>query len=638
MIKQRTKTLAFRILSFQFLLLSLVFILSFIVTRSLVSKVMIRNIRESLSSIVHENVLLIDAQLDQIMSQSQVLYGLMHVSGNREQTVQSVIDILFSQNMDLTSVCVAYSDESFRQAQANIYLPDSLRHVVSWQIPESGFLTSDWFQIPILTEKPYWSEPWFDALGSKSLISSYSIPLVHEGKIYGVIRMDTHVRNLERIKLPDRLARDGYTFLISQYGTVIAHPADSLVMNYSIFALADEHQDQKLRNIGLQMINGASDFLRFDEDSFIGKNWIYFSPLQSNKWSLAVVVGEKEVFSDMNNLLVLLGITFLLLFIVISLGTYTRTMSIHKPLRSLSDAAAKIGDGDFKAILPSASNVYEIANLTNSFSMMQASLEKYIASLQIITDEKDKIQTEVMFAADVQRKLIPANEPLATPGGELRAYGILQPAGDVGGDLYDYFLWGEKQFCFAIADVSGKGIVAAMTMTMVTSLLRSTVPYNSDPSAIMHALNNFLVKTNLESGMITIVFGIIDLKRGKLNFSNCGHVPIYIRGGNRELRKLHQTHSTALGIFEGITIDSQTIELSPGDQIVLVTDGITEALNSTDEFFGASGLESVLDGLQNPIAETTAKAIFSEVNKHSANTEQSDDITILVIDFLHPAG
>lgn len=636
--KDKTRSLSNRILSFQFYLLGLVFILSVGFTRYFVSRVMIRNIRESLSSIVHENVLFIDSQLNQVMTQSEILHSLIHSSQNRPETLAALTDVLFSQNKDLTSICIAYSDETFDHTEASLYMPDSLGNMSISQLPQASVLTNDWYQIPILTKKPYWSEPWYDALGSKSMVSSYSMPMIHGEKIYGVIRMDTHVRNFEKIKLPKRLASDGYAFLISQYGTIITHPADSLVMNYSVFSLADEHQDQNLRNIGLQMINGASDFIHFDKNTFIGNKWLYFAPLQTNKWSLAVVVGEREVFADMNNLLIFLGITFIFVFVVIALGTYTRTVSILKPLSSLSDAATKIGEGDFGVHLPAPTNVHEIANLTISFSKMQTSLKEYIDSLQIVTDEKDKIHTEVIYASDVQRNLIPSNSSPATTGGELQAYGILEPAGEVGGDLYDYFLWGEKQFFFAIADVSGKGIVAAMTMTMVTTLLRSTVPFNNDPSAILHALNNFLVKTNLESGMITIVFGIIDLRSGKLTFSNCGHVPVYIRSKNREVRKLSHTHATALGVFEGITLDSQSVDLTPGDQIILVTDGITEALNSNDDFFGTAGLESVINEMQNPVAETTAKAIYNAVVKHSGDMPQSDDITILVIDFQHPAG
>ena len=171
-------------------------------------------------------------------------------------------------------------------------------------------------------------------------------------------------------------------------------------------------------------------------------------------------------------------------------------------------------------------------------------------NIRLVTDEKNKILNEVIFASAIQRNLIPKNTGQPLSPDRISSFGILEPAGEIGGDLYDYFLLDQDTYCFAIADVAGKGIVAAMTMTMVTTLLRSIAPGQNQPELILKKVNTFLIENNLESNFVTIILGIIDLTTGRMTFANAGHVPLYIVNPARKLRKYSETHSTALGFLK----------------------------------------------------------------------------------------
>lgn len=636
MFSKNSHTLAFHIIWYIMIFLAVIFLSAILFTRFMVSRVMVRNIRESLSSLVNENVLSIDAQLNKIEQQARSLSMLSaNVFSNRQQ-LYAFLAHMFRENPDLVSAVITKGTDSTGPDGGMQYIFDKSASISSIPLAFEEFETEAWYQIPFYVQSEHWSEPWYDWMGTKSLICSYSYPVMREGRVAGIVRLDTHIQRLRKFRLPMQLQEGGYAFLVSSQGTIVSHPADSLVMNYTIFNIAEEYGDTQLKAIGKNMITGGTEFVQLRKPSFFADKWMYYAPLSSNKWSLAVVVGNKEVFADLSALLITFIVISIITFVVTMLITYSRIITIHKPLRSLTDAARKIGDGDFDAPLPVYGSVYEIEKLTESFSSMQTSLKEYISNLNIVTTEKDKITTEVAFAAAVQRSLLPQNDIPPTEKGELLAFGILEPAGDVGGDLYDYFMIDEHHFCFGVADVLGKGLPAAMTMTMVTTFLRSVAPMHNDPGNILQALNGFLTKNNLESNFITILLGIIDLRNGSLCYSNCGHVPLYLRRNDRELIKYEDTHATALGVFETITIESQCVQLDPGDELVLFTDGITEAMAEDESYFGTLGLEKVLRALQNPKPKTTASAILSEVKRFADPSKNKDDITILVIEFSHP--
>jgi len=627
---------AYRLISFVLLIMIAVYFLINLVIYQVVSELMVRNTREYLRTLVSEHVAHFDGGLQNIASQGRILRSILEDRLLSEEKLHAYLITVIHDNPGLISICVAPSPGIESELPAGIYLsakPGVLEHVM---IAPSSYQYRDWFQIAVLKNASHWGEPWYDELGSKQLVCSFSMPLHRNGRTIGVLRLDTAVRNLQIIELPPRLKTGAYAFIVSNTGTIITHPADSLVMNYSIFNLAEEYDDQTLMTIGKNMISGGSELVKVSGISYFQDQWIYYSQLPSNHWSVAIVVDSSFIFGDMKALLAINLAVSLLGFLVISTVIYLRTLKMHRPLKHIAETAARIGSGDFDAPLADPGGIYEVEQLTQAIEQMKTSLKQYIANLSEVTQEKDKIQSEFMFASEIQHSLVPLNTEDGHVFGGISCHGILNPAGAVGGDLYDYFMVDEHHFCFVIADVVGKGIVAAMTMTMVTTQLRTVSHYNKAPAEILYSLNAFLSGNELESNIITIMLGIIDIRDGSLWFSNCGHVPWYQRKLNHELIKHDQTHSTALGVFPDITIDDQILKLEPGDQIILMTDGVTEAINDAGEYFGSMGIESALSNIQNPSPDVTAITLLAAVETFAASEEGRDDLTILVVEFNHP--
>lgn len=630
---KKNKTLAYQLISFVLTFMLLILLVSILVTRMLYSRVMLDIQLNNMRHLVHERIYLIDGILNKVESLAEITRMMYPNENMSDAQREAMLRNLLLDNPQMHSLCIA--DQVFEGALPQVMYTQRHRFL-KHRIQGTDYRYQDWFQIPYNTGKPYWTEPWVDKEGKGEMVISYSMPLYDRGKITGILRFDIELKYLQELTTNPNHFKMGTSFLVSGTGTLVAHPDLDLVMNQSLFSLAQEYNESSLSRLGEAMIAGESGYIKIGGNSPFKNSWIYYQNIMSNRWSVGVSIEESMLMEDVNLLLLIQTLASILIFLLVGIVVYARALSVSKPLKKLASAADRIGAGDFDVEVPLSDKSQEIDTLSQSFYAMQRSLKEYIQNLRITTEEKDQIRGDVIYASEIQTKLVPKNTEHPLGIKELRAYGILEPAGDIGGDLYDYFMIDEDHFCFVIADVLGKGIVAAMAMTMVSTLLLSIAPYYQSSNELLRELNKFLARNNIESNFVTALLGIIELSSGKLEYSNCGHLPLYIRKMDRSFVKYGHTHSTALGVFENLDIGCDTIHLNIGDEIVLYTDGITEAMNVKEEFLGLKGLEEILRSLPEPNPENTAKSILNQVHDFARGSTHKDDITLLVIDYKHP--
>ncbi len=627
------KTLAYQLISFVLTFMLIIFVTSILLTRTFYSKVMLDVQLNNMRHLGHERIYLIDGILYNVESLAKLARSTMMINEMNDLQRESMLRTLLLDNSQIHSICMA--DKVFEGVPPKTMY--TVRHrFLQRDIQGLNYLYQDWFQIPQNTGKPYWTEPWVDNEGKGEMVISYSIPLYDKGEITGFLRFDIELKYLQELTTDRSSFKIGTTFLVSSTGTLVAHPDLALVMNQSLFSLAQEYKEPSLSSLGEAMISGESGFIKIGGRSPFKNSWIYYQNIMSNHWSVGVSIEESTLMKEVNLILLIQTLTSILIFLLVGVAIYIRALIVSRPLKKLAKAADLIGAGDFDAGIPFSDKSQEIATLSQSFYSMQQSLKGYIQNLRITTEEKNQIRGDVIYASEIQTKLVPNNTEHPLGIKELRAFGILEPAGDIGGDLYDYFMIDEDHFCFVIADVLGKGIVAAMAMTMVSTLLLSIAPYYKSSSELLRELNKFLSRNNIESNFVTALLGVIELSSGKLEYSNCGHLPLYIRRMDRNFVKYAHTHSTALGVFENLDIGSDVIQLNIGDEIILYTDGITEAMDIREEFLGLKGLEEILQSLPMPNPENTAKSILNKVHDFARGSTHKDDITLLVIDYKHP--
>lgn len=244
---------------------------------------------------------------------------------------------------------------------------------------------------------------------------------------------------------------------------------------------------------------------------------------------------------------------------------------------------------------------------------------------------RERLANELQLARELQLSLVPKDFAALTVSRKLAVYGLLEPAWEVGGDIYDCFFLAENRLCFMIGDVSGKGMPAALFMAATRTLFKAQADRETDTAEILNRVNAGLCRGNEATMFVTLFCGILDLDSGELVYSNAGHNPPYLRRGHGELRAMSERHGPALGVLEGVSYGAGRTRLADGDLLFLYTDGVTEAVNASGEMFTTLPLERLLGaggGLQ---PQTAAEAVMGQVKLFAGAVPQADDITLLAV-------
>lgn len=502
--------------------------------------------------------------------------------------------------------------------------------------PSYEYQLMDWFQIPFLTEESYWSEPYFDEGGGNRLMTTYSVPFYQHQKrhkvLSGICTIDVDLAWLKDVASGVKIFDSGYAFVLSRNGVALTHPDENIVMNESIFSNADNWDEPLLREIGRDLMKGVSDFREYNLKGK-EKRWIYYTPLCTGSWSLAVVYPESEMYAPLAklNFLLILFVGLGLIVLIVSLAKTIRNMA--KPLRVLSDSAKMIAEGTFDAPLPVIHSRDEIFELKNSFSFMQEKLSEYIENLRTTTAAKEKIESELRVAREIQMSMIPKSFPPFPDLPQIDLFAELRPAKEVGGDLYDFFQVGQRKFAFAIGDVSGKGVPASLFMAVTRTLLRSISEKYTNPAEVIFHLNNSLARDNESCMFVTFIFGIIDLEKGELSWVNAGHnPPVYIPPKDTPAF-MPSEQSIPLGVREDFAFKENFLSLKTGDKILLYTDGMTEAENAKHELLGDEVVLELIKKHGSLNSKGLITALSDELQNHVKDYHQSDDLTLLSIQF-----
>ncbi len=497
-----------------------------------------------------------------------------------------------------------------------------------------NYIHQDWYQIPKELKRPEWTEPYFDEGGGEILMATYSVPLYRRvgGKreFIGIMTADISLGWLQDAVSSIKVLETGYGFLISRNGTVVTHPLKDLIMNETIFSVAEARDDKGLREIGRKMIRGESGFTPFRSIGSEKNCWMCYTPIPSNGWSLAVLFPQDELTADIDRLsriiIVLGGVGLLLLSLAVTLIA----RSIARPLNGMARATEEIAKGNLDIELPALRSKDEVGRLADSFNHMKTSLKQYIKELTETTAAKGRMESELKVAHDIQMSLLPKLFPERK---EFDIYATLEPAREVGGDLYDFSLLGEDHFFFLIGDVSGKGVPAALFMAVAKTFLNRLAEKCTDPSLVLAQVNKELCRENESSMFVTVFCGLLNFKTGELLFSNAGHnPPLIIRSGQRA-EWLKVPEGFVLAGMEDAVYRTERIVLDPGDRILLYTDGVTEAMNREKAFYSEKRLMSAVERGKSASVEVLIKDVLRSVKEFTEGEALSDDVTLLALQF-----
>lgn len=280
----------------------------------------------------------------------------------------------------------------------------------------------------------------------------------------------------------------------------------------------------------------------------------------------------------------------------------------------------------------------EIEFLADDIKSMSDSVREYMINLRNITSEKERLGAELNVATKIQEGVLPREFPPYPDHKEFELYASMKPAREVGGDLYDFFMVDDDHIALVIADVSGKGIPAALFMMISKLLIKNYTKEDwKSTSAILSKVNDQLCERNRMEMFVTVWLAVIDLKTGKGIASNCGHEHPALKHASGGYELLKYRHSPALGMMPGIKIEEHEFELKPGDCLFIYTDGVPEATNSDSEFWGTERMISALDKADEKSADTlpesVIKSVSASIDAYTSGAEQFDDVTMLCFEY-----
>ncbi|MBR5019323.1 MAG: SpoIIE family protein phosphatase [Bacteroidales bacterium] len=548
-----------------------------------------------------------------------------------EQFLYTVTRELVMTNPNIIGSAVAFEPGYFKGRP--YFAPYSYEGDVSHEIhsmqmgnEQYDYPTLDWYQIPKLLGRPYWSEPYYDDGGSGQRISTYSMPLRDaDGQMIGILTADISLAWLSEKVASIKPYENAYTFMIGRNGAYIAHTDPEKVLNETIFTSALEMTDTTALYIGREMVAGHRGMVPFMNDD--ARSFMVFGPL-SNGWSMGLVCTYRDIYHDVMGVILFLGALLLLGLLGLFFGTRSLIRKQTMPIVEFTNSAMTIAKGNFKAKIPEVRSTDELRKLRDSLNYMQQSINDYIQELKTTTASNERYESELNIAREIQMSMLPQNFP-KRPDCDL--YAMVQPAKEVGGDLYDFIEVGNRLF-FLVGDVSGKGVPAALFMAITRAAFRFIGALGLSMSEVVSRVNNCLCDGNKNEMFVTLFAGSLDLETGEMAYCNAGHNPIVVISPDGSASFLRAKPNLAAGLFENFPYQDEMIQLEPGTRLVLYTDGVTEAEREDKTQFGDQALLTWAEEL-NRSASSNASVLdlYSHVKAFTHGADQNDDITILSI-------
>ena len=480
---------------------------------------------------------------------------------------------------------------------------------------EYDYHSKSWYREIIgAVTRPYqvaWTKPYVDDSGSFSLMTTAGAGIYFQDRLIGISTIDWEIEKV-----------------IAEL-TAIKPTKNSFVL------LCVPEQDYIISGTRAGITSGASiKSLNWDvnADSFTLDDiqYLRFGRYMDNGWLLSVQIPKHEIFNEVeeqnNRFSLLIALTAV---VMMGFAYYLISKFINTPIKRLTEDVSRLALGNLDTPIEIDAND-ELGLLAKAFNKMTSDLKKSIEENARERAEKERIGAELDVASAIQASMLPNIFPPFPERTEFDLYASMLPAKEVGGDFYDFYLIDKDNLAVVIADVSGKGVPAALFMIITKTMIKDSSPGKS-LKEIFESVNRKLCESNEADMFVTAFMGIYNIPGGRFSFVNAGHNPPLVKkhGGGYEF--LETEPGYVLAWMKNSQYKEKEIKLEPGDVLFLYTDGVTEAMNSRKELFGEQRLLAALNANADSPLKGLLPAVKLEVDNFADGTEQADDITMLVL-------
>ena len=426
------------------------------------------------------------------------------------------------------------------------------------------------------TDAPMWTDAYRDAVSGLNMVT-YILPIHdNEQRLVALFGLDVSTTMLGDTLNYRHVYPSSFDILLSKEGELLAGPDSGLVKPCNVEKVVSIINDSTIAKTWSKEEKCQIATFYDDENE---KGYVYYTSFKGTPaWQVAVVCYDKEAFGKLRKMRLFIGLLMLLGLLVLGL-------------------------------------------IISRFAKNDRNLQK--AKL-----EQERIGSELRIARNIQMQMLPKTFPPYPERDDIDIFGSLDPAKEVGGDLFDFFLRDEKLF-FCVGDVSGKGVPSAMVMAVVHSLFRSASVHETNPSRIMQHLNEMSCEGNESNMFVTLFLGVLDLPTGRLRYCNAGHDKPLLVGDT--VTELPAKANLPIGLFTDIRYEIQEYQLEPMTTIFLYTDGLTEAMNNLHKLFGQARVKETLNSDKTLTPQALVERMNKEVHRFMEDAQQSDDLTMLAI-------
>ena len=566
--------------------------------------------------------------------------AVMNQALQREMLLVSNAEYLFTKIFEANSTLSnAYlgtgTGISFRYSRSNAHNPDYDPRTRPWYINAYN------------SDGPVWLDAYLDPFGF-ILTTCAKAYKDANGNTAGVVASDILLSTMVNDILNFRIGETGYAFLLDDKGRYLAHPHYSDIDPDALGTTQGEYKEVIARM--------ASGKINVEKTSINAvDHYIAYAPLPITGWSLGIAVEYDEIVSgalmmkssidnqaletkdQIRSMLNSVMLRFIVLTCIIIIAVLILSIlvsgSVTKPMIKLANSVIEVGKGNLDSKID-INTKDEIGVLACCFNKMTDDLKDYIANLSKITAEKERIGAELSIATEIQADMLPKIFPPFSNRDDIHIAPIMQPAKEVGGDFYDFFFLDDEhsKLALVIADVSGKGVPAALFMVIAKVIIKNNKDMPVDQ--VLEAANNVLCADNNSSMFVTAFYSVLDLKTGEYTYASAGHnPPILYRVDDNTAAYLTLPKTPPLALFPNKKLPAQTALLKKGDMVLLYTDGITEAFNTESKMYGTERLLQNLIKLSGSDVEDIVVELHNTVKDFAGSEPQSDDITMVCFRF-----
>ena len=591
----------------------------------------------------------------------EMFVKVLFADGLDEAAVEDKLGLIANMSDMMISLCHTYGSDNiwFTLPEGATLMADTVPG--NWINEDGSFVPYDavnryWYRQALEAGKMVFSDVEYDHRTGELCVTCALPVYGAAGDLLGVAGADLFLHDMQQAILASA-KNGGFLVVVNPSGHVIISPADQGIFRAMSSADAVDlrvSDNAELSALVRDAMQGKTDVRRVTLPD--GNYYMIGVPMETVGWTLIAAYNEADAEQPVRQLekdyqsiqaeavaayrtksdqgktwmrLLLIGLLILML-----LGAFILGKRIVKPLNTITQRISELDETNMEFKMEDAYRTGdEVEELAQSFANISHKTVEYLDTVKRVTAEKERIGAELSLATQIQAAMLPHIVPAFPDRKDFDVIGSMDPAKEVGGDFYDYFLIDDDHLGMVIADVSGKGVPAALFMMASKIILQSVAMLGGSPAQILTKTNEAICSNN-EAGMfVTVWIGILELSTGKLTCANAGHeYPVFKRpDGNFELFK--DRHGFVIGGMEGAKYKEYEIRLEPGSKLFVYTDGVPEATNASQELFGTDRMVEALNRVKDASPMDVLKNVRKAVDSFVLDAEQFDDLTMLCLEY-----